>query len=450
MKLQLAIFISFITITLSCQKVANVDTDSRIVAQIPTIITTSASTNIVSFTSGGTISNNGEDSILSKGIVWNTSPNPTIAVSPKTMNGSGNGTFISVADNLNSGTTYYYRAYAINSAGVGYGNELTLTTLSPDVYIAGSGFNSPYFSTVWKNGLATALTTGTSSISFSLFVKDSDVYVGGSVSTANGFDAVIWKNGLISYLPQGNGVNTFGVPANVGITSITVSGTDVYAAGRGSYLNNSGQTTPVARYWKNGTAVNIISPNKPSSFNGIAVSGNDVYVVGYIFTAGNDATVWKNGIPNTLVLGGSGVSGDASDIFIYNNDVYICGYSSVGNFSTPRLWKNNVDVPLSNPTGNGKAYGVTVLNDSVYVVGVSTSTTGTNDVATIWKNGIASYLPATGLNKNSYATDLKLLGSDVFISGIEVGTGARYWKNGIGNTLQASAPQGQGNAIFVK
>lgn len=75
---------------------------------------------------------------------------------------------------------------------------------------------------------------------------------------------------------------------------------------------------------------------------------------------------------------------------------------------------------------------------------------GTNDVATIWKNGVASYLPATGPTKNSYATDIKLLGSDVFISGIEVGTGARYWKNGVGNTLPSSAPQGQGNAIFVK
>ena len=46
----------------------------------------------------------------------------------KTNNGSGIGTFSSSLTGLSSNITYYARAYATNSAGTGYGNEVTFTT----------------------------------------------------------------------------------------------------------------------------------------------------------------------------------------------------------------------------------------------------------------------------------------------------------------------------------
>jgi hypothetical protein len=76
-----------------------------------------------SATSGGNITNNGGTAITHRGIVWSTSPNPTTA-NNLTNNGSGTGSFTSNLTSLTASTTYYVRAYATNSAGTAYGNEL--------------------------------------------------------------------------------------------------------------------------------------------------------------------------------------------------------------------------------------------------------------------------------------------------------------------------------------
>jgi uncharacterized protein (TIGR02145 family) len=76
---------------------------------------------------GGNISNSGGGDITARGIVWNISPNPTTA-NNSTTNGSGTGSFTSNLTNLTASTTYYVRAYATNSAGTAYGNELSFTT----------------------------------------------------------------------------------------------------------------------------------------------------------------------------------------------------------------------------------------------------------------------------------------------------------------------------------
>jgi len=56
--------------------------------------------------------------------------NPTISDS-HTLDGSGTGAFTSDITGLNGDTTYYVRAYATNSAGIGYGNNLTFKTDPP-------------------------------------------------------------------------------------------------------------------------------------------------------------------------------------------------------------------------------------------------------------------------------------------------------------------------------
>lgn len=77
--------------------------------------------------SGGTISADNGGTVSAKGVCWSTSENPTISES-KTSDGSGIDNFTSTLSGLISNTKYYVRAYATNSAGTAYGNQLNFTT----------------------------------------------------------------------------------------------------------------------------------------------------------------------------------------------------------------------------------------------------------------------------------------------------------------------------------
>ena len=98
--------------------------------EIPVAITT-AITNIrmSSATTGGYVFSDGGVTVTSRGVCWSTSANPTITDN-HTSDGTGTGTFVSNLTGLTANTMYFIRAYATNSVGTSYGNELTLTTLT--------------------------------------------------------------------------------------------------------------------------------------------------------------------------------------------------------------------------------------------------------------------------------------------------------------------------------
>ncbi len=79
--------------------------------------------------SGGNITSGGNDSITVRGVCWATTTGPTTA-NDVTLDGAGQGAFVSNLTGLQPGITYYVRAYATNSAGVSYGNELSFKTLA--------------------------------------------------------------------------------------------------------------------------------------------------------------------------------------------------------------------------------------------------------------------------------------------------------------------------------
>jgi len=94
------------------------------------LIATSSISSITTFSalSGGTITDEGGTEIIAKGVVWGTSTNPTIDLPTKTMQGTGGDSFSSDLTGLEWETTYFVRAYATNSTGTGYGDEITFTT----------------------------------------------------------------------------------------------------------------------------------------------------------------------------------------------------------------------------------------------------------------------------------------------------------------------------------
>lgn len=69
--------------------------------------------------------------VFARGVCWSTSQNPTIA-GRVTIDGHGAGAFTTRLLGLNPGTTYYIRAYAVNSEGFAYGQPISFTTPEPE------------------------------------------------------------------------------------------------------------------------------------------------------------------------------------------------------------------------------------------------------------------------------------------------------------------------------
>lgn len=94
----------------------------------PTVTTTEPSQiNQNTAISGGNVISEGGSSVTTRGVCWDTLQNPT-TINLHTTNGSGAGNFISDLAGLLAGTTYYIRAYATNSTGTSYGNQVVCTT----------------------------------------------------------------------------------------------------------------------------------------------------------------------------------------------------------------------------------------------------------------------------------------------------------------------------------
>ena len=84
----------------------------------------------LSATCGGNVTDIGAYAVTACGVCWGTSTNPTISDS-HTTDGSGLGSFTSNITGLTGGT-YYVRAYATNSAGTAYGNQVSFTLPTVD------------------------------------------------------------------------------------------------------------------------------------------------------------------------------------------------------------------------------------------------------------------------------------------------------------------------------
>ena len=88
-------------------------------------------------TSGGVVTSDGGSVVTARGVVYGTSSSPTLSNS-FTTNGTGSGSFTSVLSGLATLTTYYVRAYATNSVGTGYGNEVSFTITAIPSFTCGA------------------------------------------------------------------------------------------------------------------------------------------------------------------------------------------------------------------------------------------------------------------------------------------------------------------------
>ena len=92
-------------------------------------VTTTAVGNITgnSATVGGNVTSDGGETVFDRGVCYSTTPFPTVSDNCIHI-GQGTGSFSDNLNGLQPETTYYIRAFAINSIGVGYGSEVSFTT----------------------------------------------------------------------------------------------------------------------------------------------------------------------------------------------------------------------------------------------------------------------------------------------------------------------------------
>lgn len=93
------------------------------------VVSTGSINNITatSATCSGNATSDGGFSITAKGFCWSTTQYPTVSEQHSTC-GSGIGSFSGSLTNLQINTTYYVRAYATNSTGTSYGEQVSFTT----------------------------------------------------------------------------------------------------------------------------------------------------------------------------------------------------------------------------------------------------------------------------------------------------------------------------------
>ena len=94
----------------------------------PDVFTTPASNILYTLAeTGGNATSDGGAQITEKGVCWGTQPDPGID-NNRTYDGAGAGEFSSFLDGLLPGTNYYVRAYATNSQGTAYGQNISFRT----------------------------------------------------------------------------------------------------------------------------------------------------------------------------------------------------------------------------------------------------------------------------------------------------------------------------------
>jgi hypothetical protein len=208
---------------------------------------------------------------------------------------------------------------------------------------------------------------------------------------------------------------------------------NIYVAG---YERDSTTGKLLARYWKNGVAINLGS----GLATAIAVVGTNVYVAGY--DGGRNAKYWKNEtqVPLTNSIG-------ATSIKVVGSDVYVGGYGDNGLSNTARYWKNAsvVYLPVQQMS---QVNSITVAGDEVYTAGNESN--GKNSVAKYWKNDVAVNL--TDGSNNASANSMVTSGDNVYVAGFEFnGTKdvAKYWKNGKAVNLTDGSNHAVANSIVV-
>jgi len=303
------LFLMSIFLVNSCKK-----DDSNKTAILPTIQTLPLN-NVGTYSAitGGNVLSDGGSAVTERGVCFSTLSFPTIISNNITMDGSGSGNYTSNLSGLSANTTYYVRAYATNSVGTAYGNQLIFTTSS---------------------GTITELNCGSATC-------DVPLTVGTAVSGAS-----------ISLPYKGGNGGTY---SDQTINSTTVTGLTATLVA-GSLANGIGSLT----YTVNGTPASIGKAN--FAFN---IGGRNCTLSLIISTSG--AGVTFNGYTYPTVVLGNGQEWMAENLrtTVYANGDPIPNVTDPGQWGglTTGAWAQPIN-PIQYESNYGKLYNWYTVADS--------------------------------------------------------------------------------------
>jgi len=352
---------------------------------IPTVTTSSVS-NITdnSASCGGSVTSDGGATVTARGVCWSTSQNPTISNS-HTTDGSGTGSFTSSLTSLSTNTTYYIRAYATNSQGTGYGNQVSFTT--------GQSITTPVVTTSAISNITENSATSGGNVT-------SD---GGASVTARG---VCWSTSqnpttVDSHTSDGTGTGTF-TSSLIGLSSNTTYYVRAYATNSQgpSYGNQVSFTTLASLPTVTTSSVTDITENSASSGGNVTSDGGaTVTAYGVCWSTSQNPT-----LSDLYTTDGSGTGNYSSSItgLSCETTYYVRAYAtnSAGTAYGSQVSFTTSQCPANPPT---------VTTSSVSNIGQTSATCGGNVTsdggATVTARGVCWSISSNPTTSDSHTTD---------------------------------------------
>ena len=383
---------------------------------VPTITTTAiSSVTQNSAISGGNITLNGGGDITARGVCWSTTSNPTTANS-KTTDGTSMGEFASNLTDLLPGTIYYVRAYAINSAGTSYGNEVTFTTIlnAPTNVSATPGSDQATITFTAPAGVLpiTGYTVTSSPGNFTGTGSVSPIIVTGLTNgTAYTFTVIATSaNGNSSPSLPSNSVTPSAVPGAPAIGTATAGSAQATVSFTAPASNGG---SAITGYTVTSNPGNITGTGSSSPIIVTGLTGGTAYTFTVIATNANgnslpssaSNSVTPSGVPGAPTIG-TATNGDTQATVTFtppvsNGGSAITGYTATSNPGN-KTGTGAVSPIIVTGLTNGTVYTFTVVATNVY--GSSLPSSASNSVTPLGVPGAPTIGTATEGNTQATVT----------------------------------------------